>query len=132
MLRSLHADVRGKVNALHIVLGLLFVAGVYSLVMYYPPVFQFMKIRSAARELARTASAGNANDERNKSWFDNELGSFGVTYPTSRDITFYRYKTDKVEVAFEYEYPVNHPLVGPHTMHFSFRCVATGGICDES
>jgi hypothetical protein len=132
MLRSLHRDIHGKVNALHIVTVLLVAAGVYALVMYYPPYIQFMKIRSAAREMAQTASAGSANDERQKSWFDNELDAIGVEYPTSRDIVYHRYGPDKVQVSFEYEYEVAHPLVGPHVLHFTFRCVANNGVCGES
>ncbi len=131
MLRSLHRDTRGKVNVIHIVLGLLFVAGSYALVMYYPPFFQFLKIRSAAREMAMTASVGNINDDRHKSWFDGELKAIGAEYPTSRDLLYYRYKPNKVEVGFEYEYPVMHPIAGPHVLFFTFRCVATDGACVE-
>lgn len=131
MLRSLHRDIHGRVNAVQIALVLLVLVGGYALVMYYPPYIQFVKIRSAAREMAKTATTGGGNDDRNKSWFDGELETMGVQYPTSRDLTYLRYKPDMVEVAFKYDYPVAHPLVGPHVLHFTFRCVATDGMCEE-
>lgn len=132
MIRKLHRDNSGKVNVVHIILVALFIAGAYALVMYYPPYLQFMKIRSAARQLAITSSSTNFNDDKNKSWYDTELRNIGARYPTSRDLTYHRFNERKVEVAFEYEYPVNHPLAGPHILHFTFRCVANDGICDES
>ncbi len=132
MLRRLHRDNRGKVNAVHIILVVLFIAVAYALVMYYTPYLQFMKIRSAARQLAITSSSTSWNDDKNKSWYDTELRNIGAEYPMSRDLAFHRFNERKVEVSFEYEYSVNHPLVGPHVLHFTFRCVANDGICTES
>ena len=132
MLRRFHRDNAGKVNIVHFILLLAFIAGSYAVVMYYPPYVQFMKIRSAARQLAISSTSTTWNDDSNKSWYDAELKSIGAEYPTSRDLTYHRYNRDRVQVAFSYDYAVNHPLVGPHVLHFTFRCVANNGICDES
>lgn len=131
MLKTLHRDITGKANVVHIVLVLLFIAGSYALIMYYPPYVQFMKIRSAAKQLALTSTTTSMNDDKNKSWYDSELKGMGAKYPMSRDLLFHRYNEEKVEVGFEYDYSVEHPLAGPHVLHFSYRCIATAGICDE-
>ncbi len=133
MLRRLHRDQRGKFNIVHAVLLIAFAAGAYATVMYYPPYVQYWKIRSKARQMALTASTTQMNDEKNKNYFDGEMRSIGVEYPTSRDITYHRYNPEKVQVAFEYEYPVKHLFMSqPHVLHFRVLCLAQAGMCVES
>jgi hypothetical protein len=132
MFRRLHSDQDGKFNILHAILLLALVAGLYALALYYPPYMQFVKIRSFGREMAMKGSTTQMNDEKNKNYFDSQLRSIGVEYPTSRDITYHRYSPEKVQVAFEYEYAVKHFFMSePHVLHFTVRCVASVGLCVE-
>lgn len=131
MRRDLHHDEFGKFNIVHALFLAAFVAVSYILIMYYPPYMQFFRIKSAAEQMAMSASTGQADDKRNKAWFDTEMGDIGVDYPKSQDLVFYRYDAEQVEVAFQYDFEVNHPFVEPHRLHFSYRCLAVAGRCRE-
>jgi len=131
MLRDWHRDEYGKFNIIHAILILLVVATAYTVGMYYPPYYQFIQIKTAAKETALKGSLDGQNDRRNKGWFDAEMENIDVEYPTSRDLVYYRYSPEQVEVAFEYDYDVNHPIVGTHRLHFTYRCVAVQGRCRD-
>jgi hypothetical protein len=133
MLRRLHRDIHGRVNIVHYVLSIAVLAGVYATFMYYPPYMQNFRIRTAARDLALQGSTIETDDGRNKAWFDSRMGEMGYEYPLARDLTYYRYDRDTVEVSFEYAYDVNHFFLGePHTLRFMYRCKAHKGHCQAN
>ncbi len=132
MLRTLHRDVSGKVNALHFILAGIAIAACYVLAMYYNPYLQFHKIRNCARDLALQGSTVELDDDRGKAYYDSRMGELGYDYPMSEDLTYYRHDRDTVEVQFAYEYSVKHFFQGePHILQFEFRCKAHQGHCAE-
>jgi len=131
MLRELHHDEAGRFNIVHAILIILFVAGSYLLAMYYPPYYQYYRIKTTAEQMALSATTSQRDDDRNKQWFDAEMEDIGAEFPKSYDLVYYRFNEEQVEVAFQYDYDVNHPFIEPHRLHFNYRCMAVGGRCRE-
>lgn len=132
MLRRLHHDQSGRFNVLHVLAIAILVGGGYALAMYYPPYYQFLSIRTAAEQVARSSTSTQWNDVQNKQWFDGEMDRIGAEYPTSRDLFFQRYDKGHVVLSFEYEYAIKHFFMkNPHVLRFEYRCVSRNGDCFE-
>jgi len=131
MLRRLHSDQSGRFNFLHVLTIALLVGGGYALVLYYPPYYQFLKIRTAAEQVAKSATSSQFNDVQNKQWFDGEMDKIGVDYPRSEHLFFQRYDKNHVHLSFEYEFAVKHFFMGdPHVLPFQYECISRNGLCD--
>lgn len=129
MFQRFHRDEDGKVNIVHYILGVALIVVFYATYMYFPPFIQYHKIKRLTTEVALTGTTVEGDDLRNKGWFDSRMREMGYSFPMSGDLSYIRHDYERLDISFEYDYPINHFWGTTHVLHYSYRCSAESGHC---